>query len=662
MIMYISKLIIKNFRKFNNEGTTFKFIKGINIILGENNGGKSTVIDALRLTLSAGQYRKGLYVNVSDFHINEFGERSNEMTIDIYFEELSEAQGMAFYEMTNGSDTTKAELHVKYTINKDSKGNERVKDSISGGERNNSINKEAFDNIYLVFMAALRNVENDLKPSRNSQLASLLYTFAPKNSDKDRITSAFLEANEKVKSDEAITAVEKIINENLNLIEQEELTQQIAVNLLSPTFESIASSMDLWYTLPSNYVKMAKTELKELREKYDIKEIPLDIATDIDEDYMKINLKNLGKNKSLHKLHEELMLKKQYNNIALKQNGLGYNNLLSMATTLGDLKKKPLDEEISIFLVEEPEAHLHPQLLDLLFNFFKQSDESNKIQIFMTSHSPTLISKSDIDSLHILHDYRNKVYCSSLAEANLSKEDKEDLKRYLDVTKSQLFFAKRVLFVEGISEAILFSEFANLLKKPLDKYSIEIVNINGVDFEPFAKLFKDNTKHNNLRYPCAIVSDNDKCTNLDDTCRIKKEELKFSSSDIDTLKAKLEKGDISYRANKLLNFKGTNIIVELAEKTLEYEIGLKKENISLLLEVLDKFHPQYKKKIETSIKNGEEQDKIAIMIWLAIRDCKGAFAQRLAAEVNKIVRKERTDVTFKVPEYIERAINFLVEN
>lgn len=659
--MYISKVYVRNFRKFNENGTTFNFKKGINVLIGENNGGKSSIIDALRLALSAGQYRKGLYVNTSDFHINEFGERSNEINIDIYFEELSPDQGTAFYYLTDGADASKAELHIKYSIHKDSKGNEKVRDYVYGGKRNILVDKEVFDNINLIFMAALRDVENDLKPSRNSQLASLLYTFAPEKSDKERITSSFIKANEEVRSDEAITAVEATINENLNLIEKEELNQQISVNLLSPTFESIAGTLDLLYELQTNYIKISKNELKKLREDYDISDIPADCISEIDEEFMKVNMVKLSKDPELVKLYDELITRKQKNNIALKQNGLGYNNLLSMAATLGDLKKKPSNEEISIFLVEEPEAHLHPQLLDLLFNFFKESDVANKIQIFMTSHSPTLISKADINSLNIIYEQESNVYCSSLSEMDLTEEDKEDLKRYLDVTKSQLFFAKRVLFVEGISEAMLFSEFANLINKSLDKYCIEIVNINGVDFEPFAKLFKNNLKSNNLKYPCAIVSDNDKCTNIDDTYALKKPDLVFSNADIDMIKNNIEFGTISNRAKKLKEFDGKNIKVELAEKTLEYELGLEKDNNTLILEVLEKFHSQYCKRIKELIENDEEQDKIAVMIWLAIRDCKGSFAQRLAAEVNKIAKGVRKDVTFKVPKYIERAINFLVD-
>ncbi|MDW8802634.1 AAA family ATPase [Clostridium sp. A1-XYC3] len=658
--MYIREVFVRNFRKFNDEGVTFNFRKGINIILGENNGGKSSIIDALRLALLSGQYRKGIYINISDFHINEFGERASEIRIDVYFEELTEEQAVAFYKLTDGANTSKAELHVIYQTYKDNKGNEKVKDYIYGGSRNEPIDKETFDNINLVFMAALRDVENDLKPSRNSQLASLLYTFAPNNEDRERITSTFIEANERVKGDEAISAVEKTINSNLSLIEKEELNQQISINLISPTFESIAGNLDLCYEFPRRYIKILRNELKKLREHFDISDLS-HVVSDVDEDYIKVDVKKLKEDGKLVKLYNELISKIQGNNLAVRQNGLGYNNLLSMATTLGDLQKKPSDEEISIFLVEEPESHLHPQLLELLFNFFRQSDKSNKIQIFMTSHSPTLVSKADIDSLNIMYNQDGKVNCSSLSQLQLLDEDKEDLKRYLDVTKSQLFFAKRIVFVEGISEAILLSEFANLMGKPFDKYSVEVVNIDGVDFEPFAKLFADNGDHKNLKHLCAIISDDDRCTNQDDKYVIKNDELTFSKADINAIRDKLKKGQISSRAQKLNGFSGDNVLVKLAMKTLEYELALPKENTETLLKVLDKIHPKNSAKIKGLIEKGEEQEKIAIMIWLAVRDCKGAFAQRLASEINKITICEQGDKKFKVPNYIQSAINFLIQ-
>ena len=659
--MFISKIFVKNFRKFDDEGTTFVFQKGINVILGENNGGKSSLIDVIRLALASGKYKKNLYTNVSDFHINDFGDRASEIIIDIYFEGLLDEQGVAFYPLTDGTDTSKAELHINYKIYKDTKGNEKVRDYIYGGPRDSSIDKEVFDNINLIFMAALRNAENDLKPSRSSQLASLLFASAPLDEDKQRLTSAFISANESVKSDQAISVLQSTINNNLNLIEKEELHQKVTINLLPPTFEAIAGSLDAWYSIEHKSIKILKVEFEILMKTFNVLDDQLEgLISDLDDENVIINIEKMEKNSTLSELYTELIKNRKISDLALKQNGLGYNNILSMATSLGDIQKQPITEELSIFLIEEPEAHLHPQLLDLLFNFFKKSNSESKIQIFITSHSPTLISKADIDSLNIMHEFQSKVFCSSLACLAMSPTEKEDLKRYLDVTKSQLFFAKRVLFVEGISEAMLFLEFANLLNKPFDKYSVEVVNIDGVAFGPFAKLFVEDGSNNNLKFLCAIVSDNDKCTNKNDTYIIKSDELAYFNADIESIKNKLTNGTNSYRAQNLLNFKTQNVSVELANKTLEYELALIEENNSLLLEILEPLHPKIFSDIKGKIFLGEPQENTAIRIWLAIRDCKGVFAQRLAGEINKIHLGIRTDITFIVPQYIQRAINFII--
>lgn len=672
--MYIENLFVQNFRAIGSAGITLNCNKGINIILGENNSGKSAVIDALRLALSAGKYRNNIFIKGSDFHINKYGEQADKINIDINFNELTVEQAASFFMLTNGLDLKKAELHIEYALYADKKGNLKVREDIKGGPALNSVPRETYDNINLLYLAALRDAESDLKPSRNGQLANILYSVAKNNDDKDRITKAFKKANEAVTSDVSIKSVEAIINKNLLKIEKDELKEKIQVSLVPPTFESIASLIRIDY-VNTRLLRISKKEMLTILEelgltKDDVKN--KDIYNTLpDKKHLEINLNNFSNHPELKPLYDRLILLLKNQNTTLNQNGLGYNNVLHMASSLGDLQEKPVDEEICILLVEEPEAHLHPQLLELLFNFFKKADENSNIQLFITSHSPTLVAKADINSLHILNSKEDSNVFVSIKETAVNDTEKLDLKRYLDVTKSQMFFARRVIFVEGISEAILLTEFANLLGKPFDKYSVEIVNINGVAFEPFAKLYQKNEEQSYINIPCAIVSDNDKCTNNDDPYRITKAEKVYNNMDIEMLTEKINNGSISHRAKNLLTFNKDNICVKLAEKTLEYELAIIDENVNLILEVLEKEHPQITKDIRDKIKptdgNGtsdqkyETMQKIALRIWIAIQDCKGSFAQRLANEISKISSGERIDVKFKVPQYICDAINSIIK-
>ena len=130
-------------------------------------------------------------------------------------------------------------------------------------------------------------------------------------------------------------------------------------------------------------------------------------------------------------------------NYLIRQNGLGYNNILSMATELGNLKEANTDDFV-IMLLEEPEAHLHPQLLYLLNDFL---EENKNIQIILTSHSPTLISRFKINKLIVLQKNADKINISNLSKISFGKGEQEIIERYLDVTKSQMFFAKGIIFV-----------------------------------------------------------------------------------------------------------------------------------------------------------------------------------------------------------------------
>ena len=86
--MYIEKLTIKNFRAFDEDGITLQFNKGVNAIIGENNSGKSAVMDAIRIAFSTVTYKKDIFFTRADFHVSEDGNAADFALFDIYLEEV----------------------------------------------------------------------------------------------------------------------------------------------------------------------------------------------------------------------------------------------------------------------------------------------------------------------------------------------------------------------------------------------------------------------------------------------------------------------------------------------------------------------------------------------------------------------------------------------
>ena len=125
-------------------------------------------------------------------------------------------------------------------------------------------------------------------------------------------------------------------------------------------------------------------------------------------------------------------------------------------------------------LIEEPEAHLHPQLQNIFFNYLNKLNKSG-FQIFVTSHSPTITAKADLDSLIVLQEQEDKIFALSIKKTNLDDSNKNICANswmlggdrngdfHSQLTKSQLFFSNGVILVEGISEALLLPVFSKIM-------------------------------------------------------------------------------------------------------------------------------------------------------------------------------------------------------
>lgn len=653
--MYLKTFSIRNFRCFGDKKVDFEFKPGVNVIIGENNAGKTALFDALRMAFNCGIGRRDIYIVSDDFHVGDDGQKSDTISFDLFFEDLSKDEQAGFYELLVPGQVTKAELHIQFTLRLEA-GTEKIRSQTWGGQlAGQSISLETLNSINFIYLEALRDAERDLRPVRGSRLGQLLRKLASEQ-DQAKIVEHVKTANKNILREPRVQEVEATVNDRLKDIQGNLLNQKIRIGLVSPDFARVADSLRVLIPFDSVRIR-SRINKKEWDDHIAAYPLSADIPPNVIEEKDGFIFVDQSGFAYFAPETRELLDDRLIGFFDLDRNGMGLNNLIYMGAVLGDLQEQKRMETntYNALLIEEPEAHLHPQLQDLVYDFLayvSRVDNNNTpspIQVFISSHSPTLTSRADIDRINVVcKEDTQTIEVTNLDNCPLDKNEREDLKRYMDVTKSQLFFARGVIFVEGISEAFLLPVFADRLGKHLEHHMIEVVNIAGTAFLPFAKLFNSSDRLHRIGFKAAILTDDDRATAENDPYRIKE-----GMSPVE-IANNLAKGQISARATNALGLRGGNMAIYTAYKTFEYELGVKAENTYALLLALETIHPSKAKILQEELKGETNESIRAIRLWLAIRDAKAEFAQRLAA----LLTDEK--VTFVIPDYIVDAINYVV--
>lgn len=194
--------------------------------------------------------------------------------------------------------------------------------------------------------------------------------------------------------------------------------------------------------------------------------------------------------------------------LVLEENraGLGSLNLLYIAAELLLLQSSEF-QGLRLGIVEELEAHLHPQAQLRLIGFLeKHAADGGKGQFILTTHSTTLGASIDLKNLLICKG--DRVFPMASEFTKLYPKNYDFLHRFLDATKANLFFARGVILVEGDAENLLLPMIAEIIGRPLHRYGVSVVNVGSTAFLHFARIFarKDGQA---MGIPVAVVTDMD---------------------------------------------------------------------------------------------------------------------------------------------------------
>jgi len=420
--MFLQAFEIQNFRAIESVSMTFQ--KGVNVIIGENNAGKSAIIDALRICLSYGNSWRDISIDFSDFHIDRqtCDPAPCEAGFDLTFAITNPDEKGWFHDLYAVTEQghEDLQLHFRFYI-EDVNGVSKIRRRYWGGsQEGQKPDPEVLDLFYYVYLEPLRDAVQHLRPIRGNKLGQLFLNLI---TDPDQQKTLSGKVRSALNDDDEWKAVvddgKGKINAHLFETSIRGKEQDVALDFLPFEFKRIVENLRI--------------------------QMPVFSAQVLDGD----------------------QTKQKY--FDLYQNGLGYNNLIYTATILGHLKQRAAVEPSSYMalLIEEPEAHLHPQLQNIFFKYLDSLNEEH-FQVFISSHSPTITAKAHLDSLVVLQHQGGKVAALPVLRSGLSSENKRYLHKFLDVTKSQLFFANGVLLVEGISEALLMLIFSRMMGPEYD--------------------------------------------------------------------------------------------------------------------------------------------------------------------------------------------------
>ena len=473
--MYLDRLTAANFRQFGDgkDRLAIQFNKGLTALVGRNDSGKSAVIDAIRYALLT-RDQAFIRPELEDFHVSG-GSQADEITICCELRGLNDEEMSAFVEYLTYEEEGVA-LMVTWTAKRRSSSpsvRRWVDVAVRSGRDGTgpAFEGSVRDLLATTYLRPLRDAAREMSAGRGSRLSQIL-------SQVDEIKSGEGHSNS-IPDD--IAKVGEYLGK-LGLLGLADFFGELMGK------HTAIKSTERW--LNDDYMKNLVLDDERIRGKIGLVESGSDA---------------LRLRKILERL--ELGIAEGQADGTTGRYGHGSTNLLYIACELLLLGRE--DEGLPLLLIEEPEAHLHPQrqlrLVDFLSRAATAGDRS--VQVIVSTHSPNLASTVPLESIVMMDDSR--AFSLAPSATALNSSDYRFLQRFLDVTKANLFFAHGVIIVEGIAEALLIPAISKALGIDLTARGVSIVDVGGTGLGRFGRIFQRRSKTEQLSIRVACITDAD---------------------------------------------------------------------------------------------------------------------------------------------------------